>query len=521
VGPAIAQKVAELVKTGRSETLEALLEAYPPGFLSLLALPELGPRKAAALWEMLHIGSIAELEQACKDGRVRGLKGFGVKSETKILEGIARAAQGGDRRLLGDVLPRAEALLRYLRTLPEVQRSAVGGSIRRFAETVADVDLVVSTSAPEKVLEHFATHPDVAEVRGRGETGCSVRLRSPPLQVDLRVLPDEDFATALHHFTGSKAHHIRLRGRALERGLKISEWGVLRGEEKLPVPDEAALYRLLDLPEIPPELREDAGELEAAEAGKLPSAFLELQDIRGLVHSHSTWSDGKASLEHMAKEAKARGFEYLTVTEHSAAASYAGGLTPERLQQQWAEIDRLNQALHPFRLLKGLEVDILREGTLDLPDALLEQLEVVIGSIHVRHGLDEEGMTRRVLAALDHPCLDILGHPTGRLIHEREPYALRMGDVVTKAAQRRVALEVNGNPHRLDLKAEHVRQALQVGAQLVASVDSHSVPELDHLRYAVGTARRGWATRADVLNTHSADALLAEIQLRRSQRRQC
>jgi DNA polymerase (family 10) len=327
------------------------------------------------------------------------------------------------------------------------------------------------------------------------------------------LLPDEDFATALHHFTGSKAHHIRLRGIALDQGLQLSEWGVHRGDDKLPIASEPEIYAMLGLQYVPPELREDWGEIEAARANALPKALLESQDIVGNVHSHSTWSDGKASLLDMALAAKAMGLKYYTVTEHSQSSSYAGGLSIDDLQRQWDEIDKVNEEVKGITLLKGIESDILENGALDYPDALLEKLDVVIGSIHQRYSQDEDAMTRRVLNAMDNPLLQIWGHPTGRLLNRREPVPIRMEEVLDKAARKGVAIEVNGCPERLDLKAEHVRLALQRGLKIVVSTDAHSVNELhQHLPLAVATARKGWCTRADVLNTLGAAEFVAALR---------
>ena len=515
IGPALAEKITEMATTGRIRFLDELRSEFPPRILELMKLPDMGPKKVATLWHELQIGDIDSLEAACRSQRVRAIRGFGARTEEKILAGIALYRRSGSRRRLGDVLPVAEELEARVREIPGVIRSSIAGSVRRFCETAADVDLIASAAEPQTVLQAFAQQPEVAQVLGSGESKCSVRLLTADLQADLRVLRDEDFATALHHFTGSKAHHIRLRGRAQDRGLKISEWGVHRGEQKLPVETEEALYELLEMQHVPPELREDWGEVEAAIDRAIPTDLLTEPDILGNVHSHSTWSDGKNSLEEMARAAQARGLKYLTVTEHSQSASYAGGLKPDDLKRQWDEIDRLNSELGGIRLLRGSEVDILETGELDFPESLLEQLDVVIGSIHARYQMGEEQMTRRVLRAFDNPCLHILGHATGRLINSRDPYPLRMEQILDRAAEKGVALEVNGNPHRLDLKAEHVRMALQRGVKLVVSTDAHSVRELGHLRYAVGTARKGWARQSDVLNTLPADRFVSELRQRR------
>ncbi|WP_347402615.1 DNA polymerase/3'-5' exonuclease PolX [Corallococcus macrosporus] len=516
IGPGLADKLTELVTTGRMTAFEELKAQFPAGLLELMKLPDVGPKKVAALWSELQVGSVEDLERACKDGRVRELKGFGPKSEAKLLDGIAvyRRARG-ERKLLGDALPIAEGLLERIRQAPGVVRASLGGSVRRRAETVSDVDLIASAPDAGPVLDALANAPGVATVLGKGDSKCSVRMVQGDLQVDLRVLPDEDFATALHHFTGSKAHHIRLRNLGHEKGLKISEWGVHREDgTKVPVPDEATLYRLLDMQEVPPELREDNGEVEAARAGKLPKDLVTLEDVQGAVHAHSTWSDGRNSLEEMARAAQALGLKYLTITEHSEAAIHAGGLKVDDLKRQWEEIDRVNAAVPGVRLLKGIEVDILESGALDYADSVLEQLEVVIASIHVRHSMDEDQMTRRVLAALDNPHLHILGHPTGRLIQSREPYALRMEEVLERARERGVAVEINGKPARLDLKAEYVRQAVGLGVKLVVSCDAHRQEDLKNLAYAVATARRGWARKQDILNTRSAESFLAALRER-------
>ncbi|NVI99725.1 DNA polymerase/3'-5' exonuclease PolX [Myxococcus sp. AM009] len=517
IGAALAEKITELVTTGRLGYLEELRAQFPAGLLELTQLPDVGPKKVATLWRELQVSSIEALERACREGRVRELRGFGAKSEAKMLEGIAvyRRARGG-RKLLGEVLPVATALLERVKAAPGVVRASLGGSVRRQAETVADVDIIASAPEAGPVLDALANAPGVAAVLGKGESKCSVRLEAGDLQVDLRVLPDEDFATALHHFTGSKAHHIRLRNLGQERGLKISEWGVHREDgTKVPVTEESGLYALLDMQYVPPELREDTGEVEAARAGQLPKDLLTLEDVQGAVHAHSTWSDGRNSLEEMALAARALGLRYLTVTEHSEAAIHAGGLKVDDLKRQWEEIDRVNAAVSGVRLLKGIEVDIMESGALDYADSVLEQLEVVIGSVHVRHSMDEDQMTRRLLAALDNPCLQILGHPTGRLINSREPYPVRMDELLERAAERGVAVEVNGKPARLDIKAEYVRQAVKRGVRLVVSCDAHQKEDLKNLAFAVATARRGWARKGDVLNTLPADRFVTALRERR------
>ncbi len=534
IGESIASKIADLVTHGTMTALDDLKNAYPPRILELLTVQDLGPKKARALFEQLGVGSIDDLEKACQQQQVRGLKGFGLKTEEKLLAGIALARRtmgAGGRKRLGDVLPQAEALLAYITQAPGVLRASLGGSVRRRKETVADVDLIVSAPDAAAVFAHFHAFPQIAERMGAGESKSSIRLKDTDLQVDLRVLPDEDFSSALHHFTGSKAHHIRLRSLALDRGLTISEWGVFRmgnsadaerekgtarhdvAEEKLPISDEKDLYALLGMDFVPPELREDWGEVEAALAHRIPQQLVSATDVVGNVHAHSTWSDGIHSIEDMARAAKALGLKYLTVTEHSQTSGYAGGLTIDRLRQQWDEVDRINELKLGITLLKGVESDILEDGSLDYPDAILEKLDVVIGSIHQRYSQDEDAMTRRVLAAFDNPHLHIWGHPSGRLLLKREPAAMRMEEILDKAAKKRITIEVNGSPERLDLASEFVRGAIARGLKLVVSTDAHSTSELaHHLPFAISTARRGWAQKKDVLNTLDAGQFVKAIQ---------
>jgi DNA polymerase (family 10) len=534
IGESIAKKIEELVSTGKMTALDEIRARFPPKILELMTVPDLGPKKAHALFAQLGVGSLEELEKACRDQRVRGLKGFGQKTEEKLLAGleVAKRAQAtGGRKRLGDVLPQADAILEWVRGAPGVIRASLGGSVRRQRETVADVDVIASAPDAHAVFAHFQKFPLVSEVMGSGESKSSVRLKDTDLQVDLRVLPDEDFASALHHFTGSKAHHIKLRGLALEKGLTISEWGVFRmkdgesvaakpgvakhesAESKLQVLDEKDLYALLGMQYVPPELREDWGEIEAALAHTLPTDLVTARDIVGNVHSHTTWSDGQNSLEEMARAAKALGLTYFTVTEHSQTSGYAGGLSLDRLKEQWDEIDRVNETVKGIRLLKGIESDILEDGRLDYPDEVLAQLDVVICSIHQRHSQDEAQMTRRVLNALDNPFFQIWGHPTGRLLNKREPAPMRMDELLDKAAKKGVVIEVNGCPDRMDLSPEHVRKALERGLKLTISTDAHSVAELSiHLPFALASARKGWARKGDVVNTRDAKGFLASLR---------
>ena len=515
IGEGLAATITELVTTGRSGVHDTLREGYPPGIGELLQVSGLGSKKALALWKAIGVGDVDALEQACLDHRVRAVRGFGEKAEQKILEGIAeyrRVPETPDRRRLGDVLPGAESLLDHLVATRSVRRGAVAGDARRACEEVDSVELVVSAESPAGVDAELSRSPSVARIAEREDGRRTVRLHEREVVLDIRVVPDDDYAAALVHATGSPAHVARLRALAAQRGLTLTESGLFRGTERVPTAEEHALYSALGLPWIAPELREDAGEVDAASAERLPADLLDEQHVLGIVHSHSTWSDGAATLEQMAKAARTLGFRYLTVTDHSQTAAYAGGLTIDKLKRQWEEIDSLNDELGEFRLLKGIETDILQDGSLDYPEDVLRQFEVVIGSIHNRHNMDERQMTDRILRAFEDPHLHILGHATGRLIQRRPPYALRMDEILDSAARYGVAIEVNGNPHRLDLKSEYVRQAVERGVKLTISPDSHSTRELGNVRYAVLTARRGWAKRGDVLNTLDAGAFTATLK---------
>ncbi len=532
IGESMGSKIAELVTTGKVEAFEKLKAEYPPGMLQLLSVPDLGPKKAKLLWDELKVGSIDELEKACREQRVRVVKGMGQKTEEKLLAGIDLARRSmavGGRKILGDVLPQAEDVLEWVRKGPGVIRASLGGSVRRMKETVGDIDIIASAPDAAAVFAHFLKYPTVGQVIGSGESKTSVRLLDTELQVDLRVLPDEDFATALHHFTGSKAHHIRLRGLAADRGYTISEWGVHRlkaepaqakrgvakhedAQEKMRILEEKDLYALLGMQFVPPELREDSGEIEAALKNELPTDLITAEDIVGNVHSHSTWSDGRDSLENMARAGLAMGFKYMTVTEHSQTAGYAGGLKLDDLKRQWEEIDGINERVKGITLLKGIESDIIEDGRLDYDDSILEQLDVVIGSIHARHSQDEEAMTRRVLNAFDNPYLNIWGHPTGRLLNKRDPSPMRMDEILDKAAKKGITVEVNGCPDRMDLASDSVRKALARGIRLSVSTDAHSVRELTaHLVFAIATARRGWARKGDVVNARDLNGFKKAI----------
>ncbi len=523
IGKAIEQKVTELVTTGQLAYLHELRSGFPSGILDLVRVPGVGPKRVLALIAELDIGSLADLRAACEAGRVRGIKGFGAKSEATILEGVTKLQEMTARRPLWQTRPVAEALLARIQAARGVHAAAIAGSIRRFSETTGDVDLVVELrpgADSAAAMDALATAPDVGGIIGRGETKLSVRLTNPRgLQVDLRVVAAGKFATALHHFTGSKAHHIKLRGLARQRGLTLSEYALASVESgrALEVHDEAALYAHLGLPFIAPELREDRGEIEAAQANALPSLITE-EAVLGLVHCHTTWSDGENSIEEMAQAAHALGKRYLTITDHAYASGEGRGLTVERLRAQTDEIARVQSGFPHLRILRGVEVDILESGELALPDEELAALDLVIASVHQRYHLDAAAQTERIARALAHPLVDIWGHPTGRLLGERAEIDVDLEKLLTVAARHGVAVECNGTPRRLDLAAPWLQRANALGCQIALSVDAHAAGEFANLRWAVGNARRGWVDRKQVINALPLDEMLARLHGSRAHR---
>ena len=514
IGADLAAKIVEAVETGGMETLEKLRRQFPPGITDLLRLPNLGPKRVKALFQDLKIESLKQLEAAAREGKVRNLAGFGEKLEQQILESIKSKADTGRRFLRAAVEPHAHALVQYLETVPGVETVAIAGSCRRARETVGDIDILAVADGKSQVMDRFVRYDEMAEVLAHGETKSSIVLRTG-VQVDLRLVEEKSLGAAMVYFTGSKAHNIAIRKRAQERGLKINEYGVFsagEGEDESCVAGrtEKDVYATIDLPFIPPELREDAGEIEAAEKGKLPK-LVELDDIRGDLHMHTTESDGKNSIREMAEAARARGYEYIAVTEHSRRLAMVGGLDEKRLMKQMEEIDRLNATLKGIAILKGIEVDILDDGGLDLPDSVLAKLDLVIGSIHSQFRFSSDRQTERVLRAMDHPCFTMLAHPTGRLLLEREPYELDLSRVIEHAAQRGCFLELNSHPLRLDLTETSCRMAKSQGVRVCINTDAHGTTDLDHMVYGVGQARRGWLGKKDVLNTLPLKSLRAAL----------
>jgi len=510
IGTDLAGKIEELVSTGHLALLDRLRKQMPAGVTALLTVPGLGPKKVRALYDELHVHTLPQLLRAARDGRVRSLPGFGPRTEEQIAHSIERQLAQSRRFKLATAAQYAARVIEHLKQAPGVDQVIAAGSLRRCRDTVGDIDLLATvaggTGAGASVCRHFTTYGDVEQIQQAGDTRVSVLLKAG-LQVDLRVVPRESLGAALVYFTGSKAHNIRLRKLAIERGLKLNEYGLFDGKRTIAGETEASVYTALGLAFVPPELREDRGEVEAARRGELPT-LVERADLRGDLHAHTTWSDGGASIAQMASAAQSHGLQYLAISEHSRRLTMAHGLDPPRLAQQCDEIDRVNTRLQGIRLLKGIEVDVLDDGLLDLPDAALAPLDVVIAAVHSKFNLPRAKQTARILAALDNPHVRILAHPLGRLIDVREPYDVDMLAVVRKCKARGVALELNAHPERLDLIDLHCRMAKDEGVPVAINSDAHSVHDFDNLVFGIGQARRGWLAKADVLNTRPLDRLL-------------
>ncbi len=509
IGQAIADKIDELLTTGRLEFYERLQDQVPPGVVSLLEIPDVGPKTAKLLWEELGLQSVAEVEAAAQAGRIRALKGMGAKSEAKILAGIELLNRRSDRIPLGTAWPVAVDLLEGLKAhCDEVLDATVAGSLRRMRATIGDIDLLASSDAAAAVMRAFSGHPRVAEVVLSGSTKTTVRLHNG-LQVDLRVLEPAHWGAALQYFTGSQAHNVRVRELAQKQGLSLSEYG-FKGEDggEILCPTEAKVYETLGLPWIPPELREDRGEIQAALADELPQ-LVEWDDIRGDLHAHTDWSDGAATLAEMAEAARAKGYRYLVISDHTQSLGVASGLDPARLREQRAEIDALNAQWDGFTLLQGCELEIKADGSLDFDDEVLARLDFVVASVHTSLRQEREQITQRVMSALHNPYVDVIGHPSGRILGQREESAVDLDAVIAEAARTGTALEVNSIPARLDLDDVHVRRARELGVKLAIDSDAHHPGGLDTLRFGLATARRGWATAGDVLNTMTLEELRA------------
>ncbi len=515
IGEALAKKITELVTTGTLDYYEKLRASIPAGLLEMTRIPGMGPKKIKAVHDKLGLSTVGELEYACRENRLAVLEGFGAKSQQKILDGIELLKRFREKHLYSTAAKEAAALVEALVSLGPrlIKRISVAGSLRRRKEVIKDIDIVASSPRPAKVMDFFTGLEQVEGVIAKGETKSSVRLASG-INSDLRLVPDEQFPYALMYLTGSKEHNIAVRTRAKAKVYKINEYGLFRGERSIKCKDEAAIYEKLGLAYIPPELREEMGEIEAAEKGELP-ALVEERDIRGILHVHTTHSDGLNTIEQMAKRAKELGAEYLGIAEHSRSAQYANGLSPQGVTQQHDEIDALNKKLKGIHVLKGIEVDILADGKLDYPDKVLATFDFVIAAVHSRFTMSEADVTERILTAMRNPYVTMLAHPTGRLLLSREAYPVDMARIIEEAAQLGVVLEINANPHRLDLDWRLCKVAKEKGVMLAINPDAHRVECLDDVRYGVGIARKGWLGPADILNTRPLDEFMELLKARR------
>lgn len=498
IGQELAEKISKLLETGSLPQHQKLLEEVPKGITALLKVPKLGPKKVAALYEQLKITNLEELRAACQQKQIRELKGFGAKTEEEILKNIDLAEEASQRILWASAEVHVHDVLAHLKTCQSIVHLEVAGSYRRRKETVGDLDFLVTSTDPNEVMDRLGTFPNLTEVIARGDTKMSIRLKGG-LQMDLRVVPEESFGAALQYFTGSQQHNIVTRRRAKERGYKINEYGVFAGEKLIAGATEEEVYAAIDLPWIPPELREARQEFDWAETDTLPE-LVDLPDLRGDLHMHTTATDGQATLTEMIEAARELGREYIAITDHSKRVTVANGLTAERLLQQWEEIDKLRGKYSDIQVFKGIEVDILEKGGLDLPDEVLAQADWVVASLHFGQQQSESQITDRILEAIRNPYVSAIGHPTGRLINQRKPYAVDLDAIMQAAAEHKTFLELNASPMRLDLNDVACATAKRHGVSIVINSDAHSIHGLHDLKYGILQARRAGLTKADVAN---------------------
>lgn len=525
LGATLIKRIDEMVKTGTLAFYDELVKETPAVKLAMLRISGVGPKKINAIYSQLQVNSLDELVKACQEHKVAALAGFGTKTEDKILQGIAFLAQHADRHLYSEAEEQAQQVQEALATVPGIVRMQVAGSLRRKRETVKDIDMVISVAddageaVRAQIMDVFTSQPGIKAITGKGPTKSSVVLGNG-INMDLRVVGDSQFPYTLHHFTGSKEHHIPLRRRALSLGMTINDYGLFRGKEAdpanlVPCKDEHEFYAALGLDYIEPELREDMGEIEAAAQHQLPN-LVQVSDLKGVLHAHSTWSDGHNSIREMVEACLQRGFTYLGITDHSKAAAYAGGLNEEALKRQHEEIEKLQAEYQGrIRIFKGIECDILRDGTLDFSDDVLATLDFVVASIHSLFTLSLAEQTQRMVRAIANPYVDIVGHPTGRLLLNREGYPLDQDAMIDAAAKHGVCIEINAHPSRLDLDWHYLHRARDKGIKIPINPDAHATDGLDVMRYGVNIARKGWLRASDVLNTMDATEVEAFFKGRR------
>jgi DNA polymerase (family 10) len=522
IGDTLQEKIVALVTSGELPLYNQLRDKTPPGLLKILRLPGMGPKKVKILYDQLGIADLEPLRQACLQGKVAELKGFGTKTQQKILEGIDFLGRAGDRVRLDEALNLATGLLAGLRNCAGIKRMELCGSLRRRKETINDIDILVSSDEPGPIMDRFVSLPGLAQVVGHGPTKSSIivehdlgRGRRVAMNADLRVVRDDQFPFALHYFTGSKEHNVALRARAQQYGLKLNEYELVGADRRIPCQEEADIFLAVDLDYIPPELREHTGEIEAAAQHCLP-ALVELRDLQGTFHCHTNWSDGTASIQEMAQAAQKLGLKYLGIADHSQSLTIGYGLTPDRVRAQQAEIDKINPHLKGIKLLKGTECDILADGLLDFDDDLLATFDYVVASVHSYFNLPGPEMTARIIRAISNPRVTMLGHATGRLLLRRDSYKLDLEAVLQAAAKYGTLIEINAHPQRLDIDWIQCKRAKALGVKLVINPDAHSMSEVGYVRFGVDVARRGWLEKKDVFNTQSeadvAAALRARVQ---------
>ena len=515
IGKGMLEKIETILTTGTLPAYQELKSSFPPGLVEILSVPDVGPKTAKLLYEKVGIKNLQELEEAAKKGKLRHLPGLGAKKEENILRGIKLYRTRSSRILLGKALPLVDGVISELKSKSAslIEKISMAGSLRRGKETIGDIDILATSPDSSYLMQVFTNLPFVDEVLAKGETKSSI-LAPDGLQIDLRVVPSECFGAAIQYFTGSKSHNIKLRERAIRKGLKINEYGVFAAEKKIAGKEEVEVYEVLDLPLIPPELREDRGEIEAAEKGMLPN-LLDEEDIKGDLHIHTRESDGRDDIDAILRKAKEKGYEYIAVTDHSHSLRIAGGLDAKAVLSQVDRIKKLNSKLCDIRILSGIEVNIKLDGSLDLPDEVLSRLDVVIAAVHTGFKQNEKAMTERVIRAIRHPLVHILAHPSGRLLGERESYAIDLDKVLNVAAEEGVWLEINSQPERLDLTDYWAMEAKKRGVKIAINTDAHSKESLDFIKLGVITARRGWLEKEDVVNTLPLDELLEQLKKRR------
>ena len=510
VGKSIAEKIEEYIKTGKVKEYEAFKKKMPVNIDELSAVEGIGPKMIRDLYKNLKIKNLNDLEKAAKAGKIRKLSGFGEKTEKNILQGIEFLKRNKGRFLLGDILPVVNEIIDNLKNLKEVKKISPAGSVRRMKETIGDVDILITSSNPRKVIEYFVSLPGIIKIWGQGPTKASIRL-GEGFDADLRVLPDKEFGSALQYFTGSKEHNIALRKIAIEKGMKLSEYGLFKGKRLIASETETEIYKALGFPYFEPEMRENTGELEAALKGKLPGV-IGFKDIKGDFHVHSNWNGGADSIEEISQAAQKMGYEYIGISDHTKFLRIEHGLNERQLAEQRKEIDKLNSKFKiqnsKFRILQGCEANILADGSIDIDDKVLAQLDYVIAGVHSQMKMSKDQMTERIIKAMRNPNVDIISHPTGRLIERRDEYQIDFGMILKTAKETGTILEIDSYPDRLDLKDTNIKKAKEAGVKMVVNTDSHQLDQLRFMELGISQARRGWAEKKDIINTQPLEKLL-------------